>query len=174
MRLCVGSPRLVAASRHYLFGDAHVSSPLQYGVLVNCVPRSEDMYPWLSSMYTLEIDCEDPRWHSKRNGGPRLPFFHDFAGHLPNLCLLSLIGLDWAKSPLHPSMPAVVTRFPSLVELRLENCMFQSFDIFRRILVAIPTLAALTDGPLCYTMAFSPGCPAVGSPLTPELSHAHA
>ena len=134
----------VAASRHRLFGDAHIVSPSQYDILVNRVLRSEPMYPWLSSMHTLELDCEDGRWFKKRVGGPRYRFFHEFAGHLPNLQLLSLVGLDWAKSPLHASTSSMVSQFPSLVELRLENCTLQSFDMFRRILVAIPALTTLT------------------------------
>ncbi|PIL29006.1 hypothetical protein GSI_09053 [Ganoderma sinense ZZ0214-1] len=133
----------VAASRHCLFSDAHMLSPSQYDALVNRVLRSESMYPWLSSMRTLELDCEDGRWFKKRNGGPRYRFFHEFAGHLPNLHLLSLVGLDWVRSPLHASTPSALSQFPSLVELRLENCTFQSFDMFRRILVAIPNLSTL-------------------------------
>ncbi|KAM5545941.1 hypothetical protein V8D89_000067 [Ganoderma adspersum] len=134
----------VAASRHCLFGGAHIVSPSQYDFLVNRVLRSKHMYPWLSSVCTLELDCEGGQWFKKRVGGPRYRFFHEFAGHLPNLQLLSLVGLDWVKSPLHASTPSMISQFPSLVELRLENCTFQSFDIFRRILVAVPALSTLT------------------------------
>ncbi len=86
---------------------------------------------------------------------------------MPNLHLLSLIGLDWVKSPLHPSTPSVVTRFPSLVELRLENCTFQSFDMFRRILVAIPALSILS----LYAVQWpsGPGAILSGSRLLPQL-----
>ncbi|KAI0741291.1 hypothetical protein C8Q80DRAFT_126877 [Daedaleopsis nitida] len=137
------------ASRLHLFYSLDISSGARYDHLLTQVIPSKKLNPWLASVHELrlcgylDIRVDDPS--NGTNDSRRVHrFIHDFAGHLPNLRSLQLVYLDWHLCPPHPSAYLAISRFSLVREVVLNYCEFPSFNVFRRLIVALPSLAELS------------------------------
>ncbi|KAI0333676.1 hypothetical protein GY45DRAFT_1432114 [Cubamyces sp. BRFM 1775] len=144
------------ASRHQLFREVEICSTQAYDALVCHVLHSDAMRPWLASVRRVRVVHPFiPKATSMSLGIPGGPsdrrdfkqghrFIHEFAGHLPNLQSLVLTGIDWLQCTAHPSLHLVLASFSRIEALALDFCRFISFNAFRRLIVALPALRALS------------------------------
>ena len=134
------------ASRHHLFHYIVIHYDRQLDLLVSRIVRSDERRPWLLPTRTLSLHGWTSELKCGQNGRviQGLPLL-ELAGHAARLECIDLRFLDWAVAGFcpHPRTLAALHAFASVHTMRLYHCNLPSFDVFRRIVTALPKLSTL-------------------------------
>ena len=134
------------ASRRRLLHTVSLWTPGKYSLFMSRVVRAETLRPYLSSVRRLTLGREAWGYEPPVNVLVKLEmgsFVPELAGLLPNLESLSIRNMDYAAVPPHPHSWLALSHFHSVWVLRLTGCSFPSFQAFRLVLTALPTLTFL-------------------------------
>ena len=137
------------ASRYHLFYRVIIASTGTYNLFVGRVLQAAAMQSTLSSVEELVLlDRGDKRC------GQLL--FQQFAGRVPNLRHLRLIGVNWVNFPTHRSAIPALSTFSHIRFLGLQRCTFPSFTSLARFLVSFPALTSLALANVKWTTIHAP------------------
>ncbi|TFK80073.1 hypothetical protein K466DRAFT_605639 [Polyporus arcularius HHB13444] len=145
------------ASRHQLFQELYIDTPVRYDLLVSRVLHSEEMRLYLPSVRTVQLKIPDSPPFNRR------PFMLEFAGHLPSVTDMHMSRTALGAWISHPSSFVAISRFSSTQSLMIFRCAFPSFGALRRILTSLPSLTILRLD--------DPSWPDPAADLSPRLSH---
>ena len=124
-------------SRHFLFRDIDISEPNDEDLadrFLSDILHSERLRPWLPSIHHLSF-CRTIEDHEA--------FIIDISERLSNLRTLTW-QLDNYGHPFRTEVFNAFSRFTRLYHLELVSCVFDSFEDFKKVLVALPVLSSLT------------------------------
>ncbi|PIL26697.1 hypothetical protein GSI_11224 [Ganoderma sinense ZZ0214-1] len=127
-------------SRPLLFRYVKILSQASSHNFISTVLHSDRLRPWLTSIHHLSFCFTDPTAAE--------PFILHISEHLSNLLTIrwDSVGLPNLNTPWRPLRPEVFpafAKFTRLHHLEIHNCLFASFEDFKKFIVALPSLSSL-------------------------------
>ncbi|RDX52179.1 hypothetical protein OH76DRAFT_196186 [Lentinus brumalis] len=144
------------ASRYQLFQELWIGTAERYDLLVSRVLRSENMRSYL--LFVRKV-----YFYTARDTFKGKSFVLEFAGHLPNVTLMTFYDGTLEGLSSHPSCFVAISRFSTIRTLSITDGQFPSFGDLRRTLSFLPSLTSL--------QLYYPSWPDPATALSPRLLH---